>query len=103
MRRASRTDSNHWAIVKAARKLGCLVHSTAAVGDGFPDIVICLPNRLGRRVVLCEIKNGALAASAQALTLEQVKFHALWPVTIIRSVDDLLKLLHRTKGGWRDL
>ena len=99
MRRASRTDRNHSQVVGALRALGCLVHSTAAVGGGFPDLIIALPNRLGRRLVLCEIKNGALAASAQALTLEQVKFHALWPVTIIRSVDDLLKLLHRTKGG----
>ena len=97
MRRHGKVDDNQSQLVAAARKLGCLVHSTAAIGAGFPDLLIALPSRLGRRLVLCEVKDGAKSPSAQALTPEQVKFHAQWPVTVIRSVDDLLKLLHRTK------
>lgn len=92
-RRASRVDRNHAEVVGAARKLGCKVHSLAAIGGGFPDLIICLPARLGRRLVLCEVKDGGKVPSARKLTPQQAIFHSEWPVTIIRSVDDLLKLL----------
>lgn len=91
--RAARVDRNHGEIVKAARKLGCLVWSTAAVGKGFPDLVICLPKRLGRRVVLCEVKDGTKPPSARKLTPDEAVFASQWPVTLITCMDDLLKLL----------
>jgi hypothetical protein len=31
--------------------------------------------------------------SRQRLTPDEARFHALWPVTILRSVDDALRML----------
>ena len=67
MRRAARTDQNHSQIVAALRALGWLVKSTAAVGDGFPDLVIAKQGR----VLLLEVKDGAKVASRRQLTLAE--------------------------------
>ncbi len=92
-RRAARVDRNHGEVVKAARRLGCLVWSTAPLGKGFPDLLIALPKRLGRRLVLCEVKDGTLPPSARKLTPDEAKFASEWPVTLIESLDDLEAML----------
>lgn len=90
-RRAARTDANQTAIVQALRKAGALVHSTAQVGSGFPDIVVA--HR--KRVWLLEIKDGAKVKSAQKLTDDEEKFHQLWKgyVHIVRNPEEALNLI----------
>ena len=79
MRRAAKVDLNHTEIVTALRKLGWSVLSLAAVGKGVPDL---LCHRAGV-LRLCEVKG-----PKGKLTEDQEVFHKLWPVVILRSVDD---------------
>lgn len=90
MRRAARTDSNHTAVLEALRKLGCLAHSTAALGDGFPDIAVYSP--FLDRVLLLEVKDGAKPPSARRLTPDELAFQAKgWPVVTVLCVDDAIR------------
>ena len=56
MRRAARTDANHAEVVAALIRVGCSVQSTAAIGCGFPVLIVFAP-ALGR-LVLLEVKDG---------------------------------------------
>lgn len=94
MRRAARTDDNHAAIAAAFRRLGATVAHTHQIGSGFPDLVVCIR---GRHVVLVEIKDGKKSPSAQKLTPAEEAFHALWPVEIVKSEDDVVNLINRLK------
>lgn len=47
-------DKNHKTIVTALRGAGLRVFDTAALGDGFPDLVVQRPDG---RIVLVEIKS----------------------------------------------
>ena len=68
----------------AMRKCGWLVHDTSSQGNGFPDLV-CARNGV---VVLVEIK-----FARGKLTSDQVAFiDNGWPVTIVRTVDDVMSL-----------
>ena len=69
MRRAAKVDMNHAAIVKALRKIGCLVWDTSRMGGGFPDAIACL----GYRVKMLEFKT-----PGGKLTPQQEKFHGQW-------------------------
>ena len=89
-RRASRVDANHSQIAEAAMKLGCRVLSLAPLGNGAPDLLLYQPR--ARRFHLVEVK--VPTGKVNAL---QAEFASKWPVTVIRDVSDLLKLLHRTK------
>jgi Holliday junction resolvase len=82
-RRAAKIDANHAEVVSALRKCGWFVKSTAAMGDGFPDAICCR----GDVLRLVEIKG-----AKGTLTPKQKMFHAAWPVTILRSIDDALEL-----------
>ena len=82
MRKRGRTDENHAAVVDALRSMGATVHSAAAMGDGFPDLVV------GYRGLthLVEVKSGAKAPSARKLTPAQVAWHSAWrggPVLVV--------------------
>lgn len=46
-------DANQGAIVDALREAGCMVRSTAVVGDGFPDLVVGFRGK----TFLLEVKN----------------------------------------------
>ena len=84
MKRFGKVDRNHADIVDALRKCGWLVRSLASQGDGFPDLVVAR----GAVVRLVEVKAGR-----GSLTGAQQQFMADgWPVTIVRSVDDVLEL-----------
>lgn len=89
--RAARTDANQKEIVAALRKVGCTVAPTHMVGDGFPDLVV---GRVGINYLL-EVKDGAKAPSARALTEGEKKFHIEWRgmVDIVYSVDDALRVV----------
>jgi hypothetical protein len=81
--RAAKIDSNQSSIVLALRSSGWLVLSLAKLGNGAPDLLIM---RQGVwRLIEIKAGNGKLRPM-------QETFHKLWPVTILRSVDDALEL-----------
>ena len=95
MRRASKIDRTQPEIVAALRSVGASVQSLAAVGSGVPDLLI------GWRgdTWLIECKDGSLPPSGQALTPDQVAWHAAWrgrPVWVVRSADEALAAMGAT-------
>ena len=84
--RAAKVDLNQPEIVAALRKCGISVHSTAAIGKGFPDLVCAK----GDKAWLIEVKG-----PKGKLTDDQVEFIGAWGgvVHIARSVDDALKIV----------
>lgn len=91
MRRAARIDANHTEIVQALRAVGCEVLSLAAIGKGCPDLLLYIPSQ--HRFVLVEIKDGKKCKSARSLTPDQVRWHVRWPVSVVESTEQALKLL----------
>lgn len=85
MRRAAKVDANHGKIVAALRKAGASVFSGAALGQGFPDLIV----GYGGRTFLCEVKDGSKPPSARKLTDDQVKFKADWKGdwTLLESIE----------------
>ena len=84
MRLHGRIDENQTAIVDALRAVGATVHSTASLGDGFPDLLVGF--RLG--MFLLEVKT-----EKGVLTPEQRKWHHHWqgrPVIVVRSPQEAL-------------
>ncbi len=86
MRRASKIDRNQPEIVEALRKVGALVYPMHQIGGGFPDLLVCW----GGVLRLLEVKDGTLPPSGRALTEDQVRFHSIWPVTVVKNVDEAL-------------
>lgn len=84
--RAAKIDINQPEIVKALRKCGISVHSTAAIGKGFPDLVCAK----GDKAWLIEVKG-----PKGKLTDDQVEFMKTWQgdVHIARTVDDALRIV----------
>ena len=85
LRRAAKIDDKiQTAIVKALRDLGCSVVSTAAVGNGFPDLIVGREPVAGSakwvrpRTVLLEVKNPDMPPSKKRLNDKQVAFLASW-------------------------
>lgn len=87
MRRAAKVDKNHGAIVDALRAVGFSVSSTAAIGQGFPDVVC----GYGGRTFLVEIKDGSRKPSERNLKPLQIKFRDSWKgdYTVLESVEDV--------------
>jgi hypothetical protein len=96
LRGFARVDANQPEIVKALRAAGCTVEHLFAVGKGCPDL-LCAINY---RVFLIEIKDGSKKPSAQALTPDQVRWHAGWKaqVHIVNSVPAALAVVEIYKG-----
>lgn len=80
-----RIDDNQRAIVSTLRKLGWSVKSTAAIGIGFPDLVVAKD----LCTFLIEVKDGSKPKSAQKLTPLEQKFFDEWKgdVRVINSID----------------
>lgn len=97
MRRAAKLDANQHAIKAALEAIGCLVHSTAALGRGFPDLLVMPPLDCprGPSLLLFEVKDGGKPPSARRLTPDEAAFAAKWPVTIVCSVDEAIKEVRR--------
>lgn len=75
MRRAARVDDNQADIVEALVRAGIWVQSTAALGNGFPDLITC-----HRRVFrLLEVKDGRRPPSGRRLTPLEERFFAACP------------------------
>lgn len=87
--RAARVDSNHAEIVKALRRVGCVVWDTSHEGSGAPDLVVMRPAN-GFKVYLIEIKS-----EKGELNKLQEKFRSEWwgQVSVVRSVDEALKVV----------
>jgi len=84
--RRVKRDANHAKIVRALEKAGRRVEDMAAVGGGFPDIIV----HWGGRVVFMEIKNPDGRDRDES---SQQKFRARWtgpPVVIVRSEAEAL-------------
>jgi len=90
IRRAARVDSNHSQIVKALRKAGCSVLSLAAVGNGCPDLLVCLGDYRGS-IYLLEIKDGSKPPSRQKLRPKQVEFKQDWSVKVVTNEIEALR------------
>lgn len=89
MRKRGRTDDNQKKIVTALRQMGCDVLSLSAVGQGCPDLLV----HKRKRLVLLEVKDGDKKPSARKLTPDQTEFHERWPVFVVNSVDEAIKLV----------
>ncbi len=93
MKRAAKIDRNQPEIVAALRKAGALVYPMHQMGGGFPDLLVCF-----RGVYrLLEVKDGALPPYRRALTVDQVRFHSIWPVTVVKDVDEALAAIGVTQ------
>ena len=89
--RAAKVDANQAEIVEALRAVGASVHTTHAVGDGFPDLSV------GYRGMnfFIEVKDGAKPPSKRKLTDDQLKWHQEWrgAVYIANSVTEALQII----------
>ena len=83
---AKRTDGNHAEIRDAMRKAGAEVEDLSGSGRGMPDTLVYTADG---RLLLVEIK-----MPKGTLTAPQVRFHARFPVHIVRTVEDALKLVY---------
>lgn len=87
-----RVDTNQKAITAAMRSMGASVLILSMVGKGCPDILVGLHNKN----YLIEIKNGALARSAQRLTEHEQNFFDNWrgDVRVLRSVEEAIEFIN---------
>ena len=83
MRRKARVDANSREIVDALQRCGWDVFDLSRVGKGCSDL---LATRRGA-LRLVEVKG-----AHGKLTPDQVKFHARFPVRIVRTIDDAAAL-----------
>jgi len=86
---ARRTDGNHAEIRDAMRQAGATVEDLSGSGKGMPDTLVYTADG---RLLLVEIK-----MAKGTLTAAQVRFHARFPVHVVRSVEDALQLVQNVK------
>lgn len=88
-----RTDKNHAEILRAARAVGADVVDTHICGQGAPDAVVLYPAGERARAWLIEIKtaDGELTDAEKRYALR-----SRTPVHVVRTVDELLKLIGAT-------
>jgi hypothetical protein len=92
MRYAARVDANQNEIVSVLRAAGATVHSMAALGDGFPDLLL---GHAGK-TALIEVKDGSKVPSKRKLTPDQQAFHATWKggtLAVVDSAEAALRVL----------
>ena len=91
MRRKSRKDLNHDAVVEAFRKCGCYVVELHELGHGIPDLLV----KIGQTWRVVEIKNMDGWYGRQGLNKAQRAFNeeCHGQVDLVSSVDDALKLI----------
>ena len=82
---ARRTDGNHAEIRDAMRQAGATVEDLSGSGRGMPDTMVWTPDG---RLLLVEIK-----LPKGTLTKAQVRFHARFPVHVVRTVEAAMKLI----------
>lgn len=84
MRRAAKIDATQAGIVKALRQAGCQVQSLAQIGSGVPDLLVHRAMRLW--LLECKTGNGDLTPAQRA-------WHALWPVHVVRTPEEALRIV----------
>lgn len=84
-----RLDGNHAEVRDAFRDASCPVVSLSVVGNGCPDLLVLLP---GQRLALVEVK-----MPAGKLEPDQLRFHAVWPVLVIRSAAEAVELVAQAR------
>ena len=90
MRRAAKVDDTQDAIVKALRATGASVLSLAAVGNGAPDLLVCVREGECEWLYTLECKTGK-----GKLRASQEKFAAEWrgTVHVVRTPDEALRVI----------
>ncbi len=89
MRRAAKVDANQPAIVAGLRKVGYLVQSLAALGDGVADLLVY--DKIVKRFTLLEVKDGDKIPSRRKLRKTQEDWIAKgWPVVKVETLDEAL-------------
>lgn len=101
MRRAAKVDRNQAEIVEAFRAMGCTVHCTHTLGQGFPDLVVGL---LGHNHLI-EVKDWQQIPSKQKLTDDELEWHSNWrgAVNVVKTVGDAQELVKKWRKDWRVL
>ena len=97
MKSHPRLDSNHNEVRQALEAVGAKVYSTAALGDGFPDLIAGYKGIN----ILFEVKDGKKPPSKRKLTPDELKWHNSWKgqVNIVETPESaILKLLELTKN-----
>lgn len=94
MRKRAKVDGNQPEIVAALRKAGAVVHSTAQLGGGFPDL-FC--NFRGR-IFGFEVKDPAQPPSKRKLTPDETAFHENWnrsgqTIFVIETAEQALNIM----------
>ena len=91
MRRAAKVDANHSIIVDGLRQFGVSVHSTAALGRGFPDLAA---GYKGKNYFL-EVKDEGQSPSKKKLTPDEQIFAKNWrgQVATVECLNDALVVL----------
>ncbi len=99
MRRAAKVDRNQAEIVDAFRRLGCTVHCTHTLGQGFPDLVV---GHLGNNY-LVEVKDWQQPPSKRKLTVDEAEWHANWrgQATVVMCVADVEQVVDIWRREWR--
>ncbi len=87
---ARKVDGNQTFVVSALLQVGCEVEDLSAAGRGFPDLVV----QLGGRVYLMEIKN---PAGKNRLTEAQIKFNKRFPVHVVRSAEEAIRVVTKNE------
>ena len=94
--RHGRKDANHSEIVEALERVGCGVVDMSPLGKGVPDLLVSVKNRYGRHLVLMEIKTAAGKVRKSQLAFEAEG----WEVFLVRSVEDALRVVLKTRSAW---
>jgi hypothetical protein len=82
---AKRTDGNHSEIRQVMRDAGAEVEDMSGSGKGMADTLVYTPDG---RLLLVEIK-----MPKGTLTAAQLRFHARFPVHIVRSAQEAIALV----------
>lgn len=70
MRKFARKDKNHAEIVTEFEAMGAVVVDLSALGNGVPDVMVCLQNVC----IPVEIKDGSRPPSKRELTADQIEW-----------------------------
>lgn len=81
--RARKVDRNHSEIRRSLRELGWYVFDTSKVGDGFPDLLVVRSGVI--RFIEVKAPKGKLNEAQEA-------FRRVFPVAVLRNVDDAINL-----------
>jgi len=100
MRQRAHRDRNQSEIVQALERIGCSVHDMAAVGGGFPDLVVSFRTDLGGTTVLMEIKHPSPSRPRGKDMETQQAFREHWrdKVHQVISVDEAVAVVQRRKA-----